>query len=52
MQWGGLMTKEDKAQQQIDDDNEFNPYVDRTGYRGTGLTKWEWDERRADESEE
>lgn len=45
------MTKEDKTQRQLDDHNPNNPYVDNTGYRGTGLSKWEWLEKKADDDE-
>lgn len=46
------MNNEDKAMRDLDRHNPLNPYEDDEGYRGTGLTKWEYEEKMADDDEE
>lgn len=41
----------DQALEDIDEHNPLNPYVDNDGYRSTGLTKQEWEDRKADDNE-
>lgn len=46
------MNNEDEIMRHIDEDNPLNPYVDDDGYRGTGMTKQEWEEAKYDAEED
>lgn len=42
----------DKAMEDADLHNPNNDYEDDEGYRGTGLTKAEWEANKSDDEEE